>query len=214
MALNNKIVHKTYRLEGRTPFERVHGITPDISPFMDFAFYDKCFYIIDKPGKFPLPKRRVGRWLGPAKQITSDLVYKVLDKRGLVVITSSVYPILQVDLDSPGILDNIKEYDEEIGRLIPKGEIVPFQLEDVASPGPAPIPTGGRKKTKDNLQVQSHSVSQVRTDKKKSNDISQMRSHAVSQVRTDKFRSISGDEIVGDGAQTVQHDWPSVDGQG
>jgi len=84
----------------------------------------------------------------------------------------------------------------------------------VASPGPAPIPTGGRKKTKDNLQVQSHSVSQVRTDKKKSNDISQMRSHAVSQVRTDKFRSISGDEIVGDGAQTVQHDWPSVDGQG
>ena len=131
---------------------------------MDFALYDKWFYIIDKPGKFPLPKRRVGRWLGPAKQILSDLVYKVLDKRGLVVITSSIYPLLQVDLDFPGILDDIKEYDEEIGRLIPKGAIIPFQIEDEASPGSAPIPTGGRKKTNDDLQVQSHAVSQVRTD--------------------------------------------------
>jgi len=36
--LSNRIVHKTPRLEGRTPYEWVHGISPDLSAFINFSF--------------------------------------------------------------------------------------------------------------------------------------------------------------------------------
>jgi len=39
-ALSNRLVHKTPRLEGRTPWEYVFGETPDLSAFIDFSFYD------------------------------------------------------------------------------------------------------------------------------------------------------------------------------
>ena len=41
--LSNRLVHKTPRLEGRTPYELVHGITPDISAFINVSFYDYVF---------------------------------------------------------------------------------------------------------------------------------------------------------------------------
>jgi hypothetical protein len=63
--LSNRMVHKNSRLEGRTPYEWVHGITPDISAFTNFGFYDYVFYTFPPKQTFPNPKRAIGRWLGP-----------------------------------------------------------------------------------------------------------------------------------------------------
>jgi len=120
---SNKSYHPTYRLEGRTPYEMVHGNTPDISAIMEFTFYELVFYIINVPGNFPLPKRRIGRWLGPSKQISSDLVYKIRTKSGNVLTTSAVFPVTAVDRDLPGIREKIADFNQQIAGIIPAGSM-------------------------------------------------------------------------------------------
>ena len=80
--LSNRLVHPIPRLEGRTPYEFVHGITPDISAFITFGFYEYVWYVVAPKPKFPEPKRRIGRWLGPSKSIVCDLVFKILAQSG------------------------------------------------------------------------------------------------------------------------------------
>ena len=120
---SNKSYHPTYRLEGRSPHEMVLGITPDISAFMEFGFYELVFYIVNVPGKFPLPKRKIGRWLGPSKQISSDLVFKVLTKAGNIVTTSAVFPVTALDRDLPGIKQQIADFDQQIAGITPAGSM-------------------------------------------------------------------------------------------
>ena len=47
-------------LHGRTPLEQLTGETPDISEYLDFSFYDWCWYN-DNAG---LGETKLGRWLG------------------------------------------------------------------------------------------------------------------------------------------------------
>jgi len=162
VQLSNKSYHPTYRLEGRTPYEMVMGLTPDISPFMDFTFYQLIFYIVNNPGRFPSPKKKIGRWLGPSKQISSDLVYKVLTQGGLIVMTSAVFPILQEDLDTPGINQRIAEYDQRINEIITPGSIKrlaqDFGLEDAQYQDPLSSEVGKHRGVPDNAAQ----VSQLR----------------------------------------------------
>ena len=112
--LNNRITHTTYRLGDRTPNEATLGQTPDISHLVDFTFYDHCWYI--RPEEyFPGDKRFIGRWLGPAKQVSSDLSMKFLMESGFVTVTSLVQPI---DERSPAVIAQIEEFDKEIGEKL------------------------------------------------------------------------------------------------
>ena len=109
--LSNRMIHKTPRLEGRTPYEWVHGITPDISAFITFAFHDHVFYTVQPKQLFPNPKRKIGRWLGPSKSTVCDLVYNILSASGNVVCSSAVEPISQAEMDTGAIQQMIKEFD-------------------------------------------------------------------------------------------------------
>ena len=55
------------RLRGRTPLEQLTGETPDISEYLDFSFYDWCWYN-DNAG---LGETKFGRWLGVSHHVGS-----------------------------------------------------------------------------------------------------------------------------------------------
>ena len=87
-------------------------MTPDFSAYFDFGFYDRIWYIVNNPGQFPQPKRKLGRWLGPSRQITSDLVYKVLTDKGYIFHTSAVSPVTPADMNT--FKDTLDAYDKAI----------------------------------------------------------------------------------------------------
>ena len=139
-GFSNKCYHSTHRLDSRTPYEFIHGITPDISPYMDFEFYEPVFYILNDPGIFPMPKRRLGRWLGPARQPTSDLVSKVLTKGGLIVNTSSIFPIP----DDHNIQADIEAFDAALReKITPKStQSSASEIFGIKEPMPTDGPAG------------------------------------------------------------------------
>ena len=59
-TVKNRTVTRNPRLEGRTPYEIVYGVTPDISALISFTFYDHIWYY-DSTHSFPDPRRLVGR---------------------------------------------------------------------------------------------------------------------------------------------------------
>jgi len=63
--IRNKTAGNRYALEGRTPYEVVHGHTPDISSLVAFTFYEPVWYY-DPVAEYPKPKRKLARWLGEA----------------------------------------------------------------------------------------------------------------------------------------------------
>jgi hypothetical protein len=60
----------------RTGYKEVTGQMPDISKWMDFAFYDLVWWL-DRPTKpnFTDSTRRLARWLGVSHCVGSGLSY-------------------------------------------------------------------------------------------------------------------------------------------
>jgi len=108
--------HPVHRLEGRTPFEYVHGRTPDTSAFIDFGMYDLVWYIVSPKPKFPEPRRVIGRFMGPSKTLIQYLSYKILTKSGRIIVTSSVLPLTELDLENPTVIDTKKDFSEAISK--------------------------------------------------------------------------------------------------
>ena len=79
---------------GRTGVERISGNTPDISEWIHFEMYDLVwFWDTTKRLKDPSTEggsRRLGRWIGIAHQIGSDLCYWVLPKTGVPMACTTV----------------------------------------------------------------------------------------------------------------------------
>ena len=61
-------------LSGRTALEQLTGETPKISDYLDFTFYDWCWYN-DNAG---LEETKLGRWLGVSHDVGSLMSYWVL----------------------------------------------------------------------------------------------------------------------------------------
>ena len=73
-------------LDGRTPFELVHGYTPNISEYTLFEWFQWIKYHDSMdPGVW-----KVGRWLGPATHIGQGMAFNVLTEKGEVKVRSTV----------------------------------------------------------------------------------------------------------------------------
>ncbi|MEM9369349.1 MAG: hypothetical protein AAGD07_25505, partial [Planctomycetota bacterium] len=103
--------------DGRTPYERVSGDTPDISEYLDFDFYDMVWFW-HHTGDDESP--RLGRWLGIAHQVGGAMCYWILTLSGDVVQVlsrTSVQHVTRGDLERPEIAERVKDFDE---RLVEK----------------------------------------------------------------------------------------------
>lgn len=77
--INNRLARGS--LDWRTPYERLHGYTPDISMIIRFAFWDKVYvkHVEARGGNFPSMGHEVeGRFVGFSETIGHALTYKVL----------------------------------------------------------------------------------------------------------------------------------------
>ena len=60
--------------KGRTGYEILFGNTPDISEYVEFDFYDYCWYW-DSPQGLPHENKHLGRCLGFAHIVGQEMVY-------------------------------------------------------------------------------------------------------------------------------------------
>ena len=76
-------------LDDVTPFQKVHGYTPNVTEYTMFKWYDWVEY---HDPSHP-DKSRIGRYLGPAHNIRQGLCAHILSSDGKVVSRSTVIPI-------------------------------------------------------------------------------------------------------------------------
>jgi hypothetical protein len=90
-------------LLARGPLQRfrlklISGQTPDISERLDLYFYDRVWYWDQKKMKMSDEQARIGRWLGIAHRIGSDMTYWILTEAGNVIARSTVQHITVTEI--------------------------------------------------------------------------------------------------------------------
>jgi hypothetical protein len=73
----------------RTPFEKRHGVTPDISGYLVHHFYEPLYYLSHQ-AKFPKSTEKAGYWLNVAKNVGDALTFEILDDESGDRVTSSI----------------------------------------------------------------------------------------------------------------------------
>ena len=87
-------------LDDVTPFEKVHGYTPNIAEFLSFRWFGWLWY--HEPNS--PDKAELGRWLGPAHDICQGMAHHVLTRKGTVVTRSTISHLSPFDKVSPDII--------------------------------------------------------------------------------------------------------------
>jgi len=108
--------HSNPALDDRSPYEFLHGETPDISEFIEFDFYQQVWYV--NLSDFPTERIRLGRWLGVAHRVGQPLCYWILTQKGKVVARSLVQTVPDLDAKTDKFLKSATTFDADIERRI------------------------------------------------------------------------------------------------
>ncbi len=103
----SEIYSRTASKDGRTPLERITGDTIDISEWLEFEFYDLCWYW-DNQHDSTEPK--IGRWLGVSHRVGSALCYWILTDKGKVLARTTVQHLTKEEVQKPDIQQSIRDY--------------------------------------------------------------------------------------------------------
>ncbi|GFH48949.1 hypothetical protein CTEN210_05425 [Chaetoceros tenuissimus] len=104
-----EIYTRTAKPGGRTGIEAVTGETPDISEWLDFEFYDLCWYWDSLESK-----RKIGCWLGVSHRVGSAMCYWILSNTGNVLARTTVQHVLQSECNQEDIQEQIRAYHEAV----------------------------------------------------------------------------------------------------
>jgi hypothetical protein len=117
--------------DGRTGIERITGETPDISEWLDFDFYDLVWFWDNNPNAAENP--RLGKWLGVAHRVGSDLCYWILDNNGNILARTTVQHVTDMDRQSPETAENIRVFNEGLDvRLDDENHVLPDLVPQAA----------------------------------------------------------------------------------
>ena len=72
-----------------TPIQFKSGVTPDISAYLQFTFWQPILYL-DHESEWPASKERSGRWVGLAQSIGDLLTFWTLDDQSKYILARSV----------------------------------------------------------------------------------------------------------------------------
>jgi hypothetical protein len=101
-------------LDQRPGIESIMGQTVDISEWLDFDFYDRVWYW-DKPKMSMTDEQaRIGRWLGIAHRIGSEMTYWILTETGTVIARSTVQHITVSDMATDAIKTRVHAFDANL----------------------------------------------------------------------------------------------------
>lgn len=99
---------------GRTPLERITGITPDITEYLDFHFYEWCWYRTNAG----LGPRLLGRWLGVSHRRGPAMTYWILPETGIPISCDSVQRVTHAELLTDDMKTKCVAYTERITPLM------------------------------------------------------------------------------------------------
>ena len=114
-------------LEGQVPETVITGQTADISRYVEHSWYDfvKAY---DQQQKFPNDKEVLGRWLGPARDISPAMCAKILKSNGQILYTSTYRALTQEEWRDPKEEEKRRIYDQCIKQKM-GGKATLTQLE-------------------------------------------------------------------------------------
>jgi hypothetical protein len=93
--------------------ELISGQTPNISEWLNFDFYDRVWYWDQKKMDMSDEQARIGRWLGIAHRIGSDMTYWILTEAGNVIARSTVQHITIMDMAIDAIKTRVLTFDNK-----------------------------------------------------------------------------------------------------
>ena len=99
---------------GRTPLEIITGDTPDITEFLDFGFYDWCWY----SDAFGMAKTQLGRWLGVSHQVGSLMSYWLLTDKCKVTSRTMVQRVTNLEMQEDVNKSRTQAFDKAIHERI------------------------------------------------------------------------------------------------
>ena len=97
-------------LQGRTPLEQLTGETPDISEYLDFSFYDWCWY----NNNAGLGETKLGHWLRVSHHVESLMSYWVLTLKGHVISQTTVSRVTNLEKQQTDVKHCLAEFDSAI----------------------------------------------------------------------------------------------------
>ena len=101
-------------LRGRTSLEKVTGEMPEISEYVDFGFYDYCWYR-ENAG---MGETKLGRWLGVSHKTGSLMSFWVLTDKYRVISGTSVQRMTELEKQEESVANRLKAFDEAIKLTI------------------------------------------------------------------------------------------------
>ena len=101
-------------LNGRTPLELVTGDTVDISEYLDFSFYDWCWYH-ENAGLGPT---KLGRWLSVTHKVGGLMSYWVLTVNSTVIARTTVQCVTSLEMQQVHMKERAQAFDEAMTAKI------------------------------------------------------------------------------------------------
>ena len=95
----------------RPEIKKEKGQTIDILEWLDFHFYDRVWYWDQPKTDMTTEQAQIGRWLGIAHRVGSDMTYWVLTESGRVIARSTVQHITISDMATDAIQDRVTLFD-------------------------------------------------------------------------------------------------------
>ena len=112
------MVPPMYRNKGRSGYEIVFGHTPDISEYVEFEFYDYCWYWDTPPQSYSHEKKQLGRWLGVEHRVGQSMDFWIMSTNGKVIGRSTVSLLDPSDYDVNKCKQRMSELDTTINSSI------------------------------------------------------------------------------------------------
>ena len=118
--------------EGRTGMEEITGDSPDISEWLDFDFYDLVWYWHAPHLPLTEDNPRLGRWLGVAHRVGSDMCYWVINENGDVLARTTVQHVPEIDLRTELVGKKAEDFENSLKNRL---DDTNFLINDAESEG-------------------------------------------------------------------------------
>jgi hypothetical protein len=96
---------------GRPGMEEILGQTVDISEWLDFDFYDQVWYWDEKKKDMNIAQRKLGRWLGVAHRVGTEMTYWIITKSAQVLARSTVQHVTIAEMGTDEIKTQVTEFN-------------------------------------------------------------------------------------------------------
>ena len=122
--IRNRTALNIYSLEGKTPYEKLHGEVPDIGPWLKFKYGEPVFFNFQKATQHsrdfpPDDTKQIGRWLGVYRHDAATRTFYILTKEkgsAAVLTRSDVIPWTAEEKKNPEFIRQLAQFDAAIMR--------------------------------------------------------------------------------------------------